>query len=464
MAINELVDFFHRSGVSFRSAVQFVLLAAAALYCAVTFARWYRLRHFKGPWLASLSEFWISKTLYGGHSGHDFIKLNRKYGHIARIGPNDLITDDADVIRFISDVKKSGFVRSDWYESLRIDPDHHTLFTTPEIDYHDKMKSKMMAGYGKKGNPGLEQSIDDLLLSMFSLIETKYLSSPTNTKKLDLGKTIQYFTLDVITKLCFGYPLGFIETDGDVHKYIETVETLVKTVAIVSGAPTLRKIFNMRWVIEAVGPMKDKTKGFGKLLTIGEEIVKKRLKDEEEQFDMLGSFMRHGLNQKDLEGAIFLNMVGGSDTTASGLRATLLNVITNPRVLRRLRREIDDFIASSHVSRPIIQSSEAKSLAYLQACIREGLRMHPPAAALFSKVSPDHPVMYQGTCIPPKTRIAHNLWGILQNKDVFGEDSDVYRPERWLDEGVGSEETGREDRKMRMLKDLDLIFGFGKWT
>ena len=36
-------------------------------------------------------------------------------GHLARIGPSDLMTDDADTLRYISDPKKSGFVRSDWY-------------------------------------------------------------------------------------------------------------------------------------------------------------------------------------------------------------------------------------------------------------------------------------------------------------------------------------------------------------
>lgn len=158
-------------------------------------------------------------------------------------------------------------------------------------------------------------------------------------------------------------------------------------------------------------------------------------------------------------------MLAGSDTTATSLRATLLYLITNPRVLRRLRVEIDEAIALGKVSRPIIQSHEAKQLPYLQACIREGMRIHVPTAPLLSKVSEQHGATILGKFVPAGTRISHNGWGILRNADVFGEDVDVYRPERWLSEGIpllaGEKE---EERRRKMQRDLDLLFGYGKWV
>lgn len=40
----------------------------------------------------------------------------------------------------------------------------------------------------------------------------------------------------------------------------------------------------------------------------------------------------------------------------------------------------------------------------------------------------------------------------------------MYRPERWLSEGMPAVEGEKEEeRKTRMLRDLDLLFGFGKW-
>lgn len=171
-----------------------------------------------------------------------------------------------------------------------------------------------------------------------------------------------------------------------------------------------------------------------------------------------------GLNPKELEGAVNIQLIAGSDTTATGLRATLLYLITNSRVLRRLRLEINEAIASGKVSRPVIQSHESKQLPSLQACIREGLRIHAPTAPLLSKVAGLEGATLHGKFVPAGTRIAHNQWGLLRNAEVFGEDVDVYRPERWLSEGMPAVEGEKEEeRKTRMLRDLDLLFGFGKW-
>jgi len=171
-----------------------------------------------------------------------------------------------------------------------------------------------------------------------------------------------------------------------------------------------------------------------------------------------------GLSPKELEGAVSIQLLAGSDTTATSLRATLLHLITNPRVLRRLRLEIDEAVASGKVSRPVIQSHESKQLPYLQACIREGMRIHVPTAPMLSKVAGQQGATIQGKFVPAGTRIAHNGWGILRNAEVFGEDVEVYRPERWLSEGMpvlAGEKV--EERRMKMQRDLDLLFGFGKW-
>ncbi|MCJ1251737.1 hypothetical protein MMC30_008974 [Trapelia coarctata] len=463
MAASKLFDLVHLPSSGIWFIPLYLILFTAAIYGVVALITWFPLRHFPGPRLASFSELWLAKTIYHGNMGETFVKINKKYGHLARVGPRDLMTDDADTIRYISDPKKSGFVRSDWYASANLDPENHHIFSTQDMDYHDKLKTQMTPGYGRRENPMLEQSVDDIIQGMFRHIERSYLSSAADTKRLDLGKLINYFTLDVITKVSFGDAFGFLAKDEDVHQYLATLNPTVPITTIISACPTLRWIFGIRWVASLISPTNDRTKGFGKLAAICEDVVSKRLNDEEQQ-DMLGSFLRHGLNAKELEGAVQIQLVAGSDTTATGLRATLLYLITNPRVLRRLRLEIDEAIASGRVSRPVIQSHESKQLPYLQACIREGLRIHAPTAPLLSKVAGPGGATLHGKFVPPGTRIAHNQWGFLRNAEVFGEDVDMYRPERWLSEGMpgmGGEKW--EERKMRMLRDVDLLFGFGKW-
>lgn len=143
--------------------------------------------------------------------------------------------------------------------------------------------------------------------------------------------------------------------------------------------------------------------------------------------------------------------MAGSDTTATSMRATLLFIISNPPVYARLQHEIDDAIARGEVSSPIRQN-EAVRLPYLQACIKEGLRRFPPITQLRERMAPSEGDTYQGRYIPPGTFIGLNAWGVQLNP-VFGNDPEVFRPERWLIDDT--------ERVKEMNKVQELIFGYG---
>ena len=44
------------------------------------FRRWYRLRDFKGPWLASFSEVWLAKTALSGSFHTILMDASKQYG------------------------------------------------------------------------------------------------------------------------------------------------------------------------------------------------------------------------------------------------------------------------------------------------------------------------------------------------------------------------------------------------
>jgi hypothetical protein len=41
---------------------------------------WYRLRHFKGPTLATFSDWWLIRSVTGGKAHLDFFDITEKYG------------------------------------------------------------------------------------------------------------------------------------------------------------------------------------------------------------------------------------------------------------------------------------------------------------------------------------------------------------------------------------------------
>jgi cytochrome P450 len=143
--------------------------------------------------------------------------------------------------------------------------------------------------------------------------------------------------------------------------------------------------------------------------------------------------------------------VAGSDTTATAIRSTILHLITSPRILAKLHAEI-----SAHpYSTPVIPNSTAQEMPYLQAVIKEGLRIFPPVAGLMAKESPPGGDTFKGQYIPGGTRVGYCAWGIYRDADIWGADAGEFRPERWIDDS--------EEKIKHMESTLDLIFSYGRY-
>jgi cytochrome P450 len=126
-------------------------------------------------------------------------------------------------------------------------------------------------------------------------------------------------------------------------------------------------------------------------------------------------------------------------------------VYTNPRVLATLRAEI----AATGAPHPISSATAAK-LPYLQAVIRESLRMTPPITGLLLKDAPPEGDHFKGRFIPGGTAIGYCAMGLFRDPAIWGEDVDSFRPERFL-EGTAAELREREAA-------YDMMFSYGKWS
>jgi cytochrome P450 len=128
----------------------------------------------------------------------------------------------------------------------------------------------------------------------------------------------------------------------------------------------------------------------------------------------------------------------------------VLYIITSPRAYSRIQREIDSFSFSSADS---VTNAEAKSLTYFQACIREGLRLFNPIGGHMERtaVVDDNILGYH---IPAGTNVGMCIGILMRDPEVFGEDAEVFRPERWFQyNGESPEEFENRLKAMERLKD-----------
>jgi cytochrome P450 len=100
----------------------------------------------------------------------------------------------------------------------------------------------------------------------------------------------------------------------------------------------------------------------------------------------------------------------------------------------------------------MVRDKEVRKLPYLQACIKEGIRIFPPITALRERVTPSEGDTLQGHFIPGGVNIGLNMRGLLLN-EVFGPDARVFRPERWLES---------DPKKLRDMERVhELVFNWG---
>lgn len=201
--------------------------AALILYLVISsFLTYRRLRHFPGPFLASFSYASIFLFWFSRKQSASYKDLHKKYNsRLVRIGPNDLITDDPEMIKRMNSAR-SKYGRSDWYKPTKINPYEDALFNLMDVKEHDVLKAKLSFGYGGKENPDLEAGIDEQLSALVSLIRQKYITVGSALRPIEFGTTTQRFTLDVITRVAYGKAFGYLRPEEeDVYNYLQATNT-----------------------------------------------------------------------------------------------------------------------------------------------------------------------------------------------------------------------------------------------
>jgi cytochrome P450 len=166
--------------------------------------------------------------------------------------------------------------------------------------------------------------------------------------------------------------------------------------------------------------------------------------------------MRKDLSQLQCEVEAALQIFAGSDSTATVLRNTMFLLISNPAAYGKLRAEVDNAVASGHISSPVAKYGETKKLPYLQACIWEGMRMYPPLFGLKTKVAPPEGDTIKGVFYPGGVELGFCDSAMCRKQIEWGVDADQYRPDRWI-------EAEEEERKRYEIV-VGCIFGSGKYT
>ncbi|XP_010257378.1 PREDICTED: cytochrome P450 93A2-like [Nelumbo nucifera] len=131
------------------------------------------------------------------------------------------------------------------------------------------------------------------------------------------------------------------------------------------------------------------------------------------------------LTKANIKAFILDLFLAGTDTSGMTIEWAMSELINNPSVLEKAREEIDLVVGKSR----LVEESDIPNLPYLQAIVKETLRLHPPAPLILRQSTRDCKLW--GYDIPGNTRTFINVWAIGRDPKYW-DNPLQFQPERFM--------------------------------
>eukprot|EP00262_Sarcandra_glabra_P012901 TRINITY_DN342_c0_g1_i2.p1 TRINITY_DN342_c0_g1~~TRINITY_DN342_c0_g1_i2.p1 ORF type:complete len:518 (+),score=49.48 TRINITY_DN342_c0_g1_i2:168-1721(+) len=254
---------------------------------------------------------------------------------------------------------------------------------------------------------------------------------------VNLTKMFGLFASDVLCRIALGRVFsegGDYDRHG-FHKMLEEVQVLL-------GGFNLGDLFpSIEWVNKITGLERRLKNVFQRFDCFLDEVIKEHLDPKREQedhkdlvdvlLDIKNSDLDMPLTMDSIKAVLLDVFAAGTHTTFVTLDWGMTELIKNPKVMKRAQAEVRSILGE----RKSVLESDLNQLCYLKAVIKEIFRLHPPAPLLMPRESIEE-VTIDGYDIPTKTRFLVNAWAIGRDPESWGENSEIFEPERFIGNSI----------------------------
>ncbi|KAK8084318.1 hypothetical protein PG997_005589 [Apiospora hydei] len=365
--------------LSFSYACQLdaALLGGILVSMLVYRAFFHRLRSFPGPFAARLSSLYMTSqaALKKMQPCHELKRLHEQYGEFVRIGPMELSITEPAAFRDIyanSSPCEKGPLYSHGYPS-------ETVLEVRSRKQHGPKRKPWDYAFTTQALNDYEDRVGRYTDQLLGRIEE------SKGAAFNITRWFSFYTFDVMGELAFGK--SFRQLEDNVEHYMSRVaheaQRMIGGVFIYQPwfMATFRTTPVLNW-------------GWLKLQSWSNEQIRNRLSNEPKVpdiFHWISSEYRRNprptpLDKLSLQAEIRLIVIAGSDTTAMTLTGLFYHLVKAPKVVARLRDEIDGLAAQG--DQALTKNASLAKLRYLQACIDESLRLLPVVPTRLQRMTP----------------------------------------------------------------------------
>ncbi|RAH64735.1 cytochrome P450 [Aspergillus aculeatinus CBS 121060] len=396
------------------------------------------LRKLPGPWYAPLTTLHLRYAFARGTIWKLVESKHRQYGPVFRYGPRQIWISDKDALRTI--LQKVDLPKIQMYAEISRDAHSPGLFGEVRPDPHKTLKRflspRFTVAHVDKQTHLFEKCIGDLIAKYYQLTKAK---AKTDVVVTDLMMDLHGVALDIMGECSFGR--GFGQTLPVEEEYLGMEDRIWLQIphSIFHGMTQRYKMVYIKRWLRGLG-IKLHFDWPADMIRAIDAIVRERSDSKDHsRTDLLQHFLDSGtrpdssapMNTRDIIDQVSEILPAGSETTSGTIACLFLELLHNPDKKAKLLDSLPVLTATD----PIINSKTVRTepeFRYLNACIKETLRLHPIASEMGRKTGTD---WYElaGYSIPPGTVVSASYRHLHRNPEFWPEPLKFW-PERWLED------------------------------
>ncbi|XP_021748864.1 cytochrome P450 76AD1-like [Chenopodium quinoa] len=251
---------------------------------------------------------------------------------------------------------------------------------------------------------------------------------------IDVGGVAFTTSLNLLSNTFFSFDLASYNSSdsGEFKELVWRIMVEIGKPNLVDCFPILRflRVFSVNYKLMVYG---------NKLNKLFEDIIQKRLRNSAvsgsggDVLDTLLRLMKENESELSLDDINHLLMdffTAGTDTTSSTLEWAMTELLRNPRKMAKAQDELKQVLGGNKV----VEESDISKLPYLQAIVKETLRMHPPTVFLLPRKA-SNDVELDGYIVPKNAQVFVNLLAISRDPNHW-KNPDMFLPERFLEREI----------------------------
>ncbi|KAL0930186.1 uncharacterized protein CTRU02_215006 [Colletotrichum truncatum] len=402
------------------------------------------LSRYPGPRLAAITPLVHVYYFVAGDAVLWLDRLHRKYGEVVRVEPDRLsyIAPQAwkDIYGHATATRKANSKENKNSKNL-FSNDSYSISSAhgPE---HQRLRKIFSNAFSDRAITKQEPMLTLYARQMVNLVHRKIADagSSDDSVVLDAVSLFNFATFDIMADLAFGESLGCLENGGS-NSWVDAVQVNFKSMIIKSK---LRQHPVLSYVWNTFQPKADKKAAAIHVQESHDRVTKRLEKGPNARDDIWGLVLRaegpNALTRTEMNNNANNFMIVGTETSATALSALTYLLLRNPDKLQRLLKEV-----RSVGGRRQINNETVRGMPYLQACLSECLRLHPPVPTGGLRVIGQGGNTVLGHHLPEDTKMSIATWTAFRIP-MFWKNGDMFVPERWIPGEPGYEEYHAHDR------------------